>query len=144
MQMNDPSLIQTLLWATLLGGGIVVLGAGYAICHALAQIRSSPRFKWASLTCYLGLALSVLALTLVLEFANLWLGLSLALLLGYFFAPRFIWRLSVAVHSDTSTGAPQAATAGQGAGRIPAHLRGPGEKPRKPIAVEGEPHVRSK
>lgn len=95
-------MIHTLLWATLLGGGIVMLGAGYALFHALGRLRNSRGLIFASITCYLGLALAVVTLTLVLELTGWWLGLTCALLVGYFVVPRFIWRLSVAVHTDFS------------------------------------------
>lgn len=95
-------MIATLLWATLLGGGIVMLGAGYALFHALGRLRNSRLLLLISIACYVGLALSVVALTLVLELTQWWLGLTFALLVGYFVAPRFIWRLSVAIHTDTS------------------------------------------
>ncbi len=93
-------MIQTLLWATLLGGSVVMLGAGYALFHALGRLRDSRTLIMISIACYLGLALAVVALTLVLELSEWWLGLTCALLVGYFVAPRFIWRLSVAVHTD--------------------------------------------
>ena len=95
-------MIHTLIWATLLGGGIVVLGAGYALFHALGRLRNSRTLILISIACYLALALAVIALTLVLELTEWWLGLTCALLVGYFVVPRFIWRLSVAVHTDIS------------------------------------------
>ena len=95
-------MIHTLLWATLLGGSIVMLGAGYALFHALGRLRNSRPLMRVSMTCYVGLALAVVALTLVLELTEWWLGLTFALLVGYFVVPRFIWRLSVAVHTDVS------------------------------------------
>lgn len=98
-------MIHTLAWATMLGGAIVVLGAGYALCHALGSLRRSRPMILASLMCYVGLAVAVLALTLVLGLSGWWLGLSGTLLVGYFVAPRFIWRLSVAVHSDERSAA---------------------------------------
>lgn len=99
--MRDPQLIHMLARATLLGGSIVMLGAGYALLHALGRMRDSKALMLASLACYLGLAVAVVALTLVLDLSHWWIGLSATLLLGYFVAPRFIWRLSVAVHADT-------------------------------------------
>ena len=77
-----------------------MLGAGYALFHALGRLRSSRPLLLVSVACYLGLAIAVVGLTLVLELTGWWLGLTCALLLGYFVAPRFIWRLSVATHTD--------------------------------------------
>ncbi len=101
--MNDPSIIHRLAWATMLGGSIVMFGAGYALLHALGRLRGSGLLIGASLACYGGLAAAVAALTLVLELAGWWLGLSLALLVGYFAVPRFIWRLSTAVHAEVES-----------------------------------------
>ena len=41
-----------------------------------------------------------MALVPLLDLEGWWLGLIAVLLIGYFVAPRFIWRLSLAVHRE--------------------------------------------
>ncbi len=84
--------------AALLGGAIILFGAGYAIFHALSRLSGSFRFVAISLLCYVALAACVVGLTVVLHLWGGWLPLIALMLIGYFVAPRFIWRLSESVH----------------------------------------------
>ena len=102
--MVDPVAIHQIAGAALLGGGIVLCGAGYAIFHALAGLTRIRRraFIAISLACYVALAGCVAGLAVVLNLGGWWLLMVALLLICYFLAPRFIWRLSVAVHRDAA------------------------------------------
>ncbi|MDE0002585.1 MAG: hypothetical protein OXQ29_07810 [Rhodospirillaceae bacterium] len=98
--MIDPVAIHQLLGATMLGGAIILFGAGYAVLLAVARLKGSALLGRTSLVCYGGLAASTAGLTVLLNLWGWWLALVILLLVGYFIAPRFIWRLSEAVHGD--------------------------------------------
>lgn len=98
----DPGKIHTFAGAALVGGAMVLFGAGYAIFHALAGLSRSRLFARISLVSYAALAACALALVPLLDLEGWWLGLIAVLLIGYFVAPRFIWRLSLAVHGEGS------------------------------------------
>ncbi|MXY06405.1 MAG: hypothetical protein F4171_00165 [Gammaproteobacteria bacterium] len=96
--MLDPVAIHEIAGAALLGGAIILFGAGYALFLALSRLHGSALFSRISLACYAALAASAGGLTVLLNLWGWWLALVCALLAGYFVAPRFIWRLSEAVH----------------------------------------------
>lgn len=98
----DPDKIHAFAGAALVGGAMVLFGAGYAIFHALAGLSRSRRFAMISLVSYAALAACAVALVPLLDLEGWWLGLIAVLLIGYFVAPRFIWRLSLAVHGEES------------------------------------------
>ena len=102
--MHDPVDIQYIAAGAFLGAGIIVFGACYAIFLALSRVSSKATFQryfsLTSLGCYMALVANVIGLTFVLNLWGWWSLLSLTLLIAYFIAPRLIWRLSVAVHSD--------------------------------------------
>lgn len=98
--MVDPGKIHTFAGAALVGGAMVLFGACYAIFHALAGLSRSRRFAYISLVSYGALAACAVALAYLLDLEGWWLGLIAILLVGYFIAPRLIWRLSLAVHGE--------------------------------------------
>lgn len=100
--MVDPVDIHRIAGAALLGGAIILFGAGYAIFHALSRLSGSARLAGVSLLCYASLAGSVAGLTVLLNLWGFWLFLIGLMLIGYFVAPRFIWRLSEQVHASES------------------------------------------
>ena len=96
--------VQDVLIATAFGAGVVVCGAFYAICLALARLAgmSAKRTVLTGLS-YLSYGLLVLNVILFAYFLRLsgwWIGLTVLMVVGYFFAPRFIWRLSVELHKE--------------------------------------------
>ena len=99
--MVDPEVIHRVAGAALVGGVMVLFGAGYAIFHALAGLTGSRRMVGVSLLCYALLCGSAFAFAALLKLAGWWLALMGLLLIGYFVAPRFIWRLSLAVHGES-------------------------------------------
>lgn len=99
--MNE---VQDILIATAFGAGVVVFGAFYSISLALARLAgmSAKRTALIALS-YLSYGLTAVNVILFAYFLRLsgwWLGLILLMLVGYFFAPRFIWRLSVEIHKE--------------------------------------------
>lgn len=101
--MVDPVDIHRIAGAALFGGGIILFGAGYAILHALSRLSGSARLAGVSLLSYAALAGCVAGLTVLLNLWGAWLVLIVLMLLGYFAAPRFIWRLSEEVHEADQT-----------------------------------------
>lgn len=94
----EPVAIGRLASAALLGGTIVLLGACYSIFLALARLGN---FRWANAAAYASyaaMAACVIAFAALLELRGFWLVLIAFMLVGYFTLPRFIWRLSSAVH----------------------------------------------
>ncbi|MCY3566294.1 MAG: hypothetical protein OXH27_08945 [Gammaproteobacteria bacterium] len=98
--MIDPVDVQRIVLATLAAGAAVLFGACYAIFLALSRLRDLAVLRRLSNLSYLALAVSVLALAWYLRLAGGWLALVVILLVGYYLAPRFIWRLSVATHDS--------------------------------------------
>ena len=96
----DPVAIHEIAGAALLGGAIILFGACYALFLALSRLNGSVAFARISLACYAALAASVAGLTALLNLWGWWLALVAVMLVGYYIAPRFIWRLSEAVHRD--------------------------------------------
>ena len=99
--MIDPVDVQRIVLATLAAGAAVLFGACYAIFLALSRLRDLAVLRQLSNLSYLALAVSVLALAWSLQLTGGWLALVVILLAGYYLAPRFIWRLSVATHDST-------------------------------------------
>ena len=100
--MVDPVDIHRIAGAALLGGAIILFGAGYAIFHALSRLSGSSVMAGVSLLSYAGLAACVAGLAVLLHLWGFWLLLVALMLAGYFVAPRFIWRLSEQVHEGDS------------------------------------------
>lgn len=99
--MVDPVDVQRIVLATLAAGAAVLFGASYAVFLALSRLRDLAALRRFSNLSYLALAVSVLALAWNLQLTGGWLALVVILLAGYYLAPRFIWRLSVATHDST-------------------------------------------
>ena len=100
MSVTDPVEIQRIALAAFTAGMVVLFGACYAILLALSKLRRDNTLQQLSSLSYLALAASVLALGWLLRFDGIWLVLIAVLLVGYYIAPRFIWRLSVATHDS--------------------------------------------
>lgn len=99
--MVDPVDVQRIVLATLAAGAAVLFGACYAVFLALSRLRDLAVLRRVSNLSYLALTVSVLALAWFLQLTGGWLALVVILLAGYYLAPRFIWRLSVATHDST-------------------------------------------
>jgi hypothetical protein len=98
--MIDPVDAQQIATAAILAGAIVFFGTVYAVFYALAMLSRSRRLLRFAYAGYLCLFAATIALAVVLQLYGWWLSIVVALTLGYFIAPRLIWRLSVAVHEE--------------------------------------------
>ena len=108
--MIDPVEVQQIALAAILSGAIIFFGAAYGIFYALSRLNEKAQFMRYAYAFYGGLALSTVGMANVLNLTGWWLTLVVTLLVGYFIAPRFIWRLSEDVHNladadDDSTSA---------------------------------------
>ena len=85
---------------------VILAGAGYALLYAWAKVARRPGFMpWA----YLAYAVLVIAVWLLAATAHLdgyWRVLTALMLIGYFAAPRAIFRLCAATHSHPSQETP--------------------------------------
>ena len=96
--MIEPVEVQRIALAALSAGAVVLFGACYAVFLALSRLRRFAVLRHLSNLSYVALAAAVAALAWLLRLDGAWLVLVAALLVGYYAAPRFIWRLSVATH----------------------------------------------
>lgn len=96
--MIEPVEVQRFALAALSAGAIVLFGACYAVFLALSRLHDFTALRHLSNLSYASLAASVAALAWFLRLDDGWLILTVLLLAGYYVAPRFIWRLSVATH----------------------------------------------
>lgn len=77
---------------------IILAGASYALLFAWSRINAHAGIKIAALASYAVLLVSVLELTRAAQFHGYWLIISVAMVIGYFFAPIGIWHLCVKTH----------------------------------------------
>ena len=76
-------------------------GAFYAICLALGRLKTLAFLLRISYAAYAGLVVATVLFAWAMNLTGWWLALVVVLLVGYFVAPRAIWRLSVATHEST-------------------------------------------
>jgi len=99
--MIEPVAIQNIALSALCAGAVVFFGAAYSIFLALGNLNNNRPLQLAAYGAYGLLAISVLALTVLLNLSQWWILLTATLLIGYYAVPRIIWRLSVDLHEDT-------------------------------------------
>lgn len=92
------NLAPNLLLGGIAGAGVVIFGGGYAALLALARLRSNSALNLCANLCYAGLLVAVWLLAQALDLSGVWWLLVGLLTVGYWFAPRGIWHLSVATH----------------------------------------------
>ena len=90
--------LQDIFVSTMAGAAVVLTGAFYAMFYALAQLNNHRGALAASVASYLALVVAVAVLIDALHLQGFWLFVAATMLIGYFFAPRAIWRLSVDIH----------------------------------------------
>ena len=100
----EPNDIPRLAAAGFSAGAVVLCGAGYALLLALGRSRGSMVLRRAAWFAYAGVVLAAVSLAWALRLDGLWLVLVAILLIGYFAAPRAVWRLSVATHPEEDDG----------------------------------------
>lgn len=96
--MNEPGGIPELAIAGLSAGAVVLFAACYAALLALGRLHDLAPLRRAALAAYLAMVAATAALAWALALEGFWLALIAVLLVGYYIAPRAIWRLSVATH----------------------------------------------
>jgi hypothetical protein len=78
---------------------IIMAGASYALLFAWSKVNSQLRIKIAAYVAYAVLLGAVVLLTRAAQFQGYWLIISMAMVIGYFFAPIGIWHLCVKTHT---------------------------------------------
>ena len=98
--MIQPVDLQDFLLTFFVSAGVILSGACYALFFAWGRLRHDPRFlRWALLA-YAVLAACVLTLMHTAHLDGAWSTLTLLMLVGYFAAPRAIFRLCHVTHLD--------------------------------------------
>ena len=98
--------LDELFLGALAGAMIVIAGGLYALFFALGRLRNSTSLNYWSLFSYAILAISVYALIRALHLDGFWIFVAAVMLIGYFFAPRAIWHLSVGTHAEAEKNLP--------------------------------------
>jgi hypothetical protein len=101
-EMGDPIELQDLFFSTMSGAAIVLMGASYALFFALGRLHESRSMSAASTLSYLFLAAAVFVLVDSLSLSGFWMLVAAVMLVGYFLAPRAIWKLCVGTHAAES------------------------------------------
>lgn len=110
--MIEPVQVQQLMIATLSAGAMVLFAACYALFLALGRFRSLRALRRVAGACYAAFVAFTATLAWALRLDGVWLALIGILLIGYYAAPRAIWRLSVATHEtheNPASGSPPSA-----------------------------------
>lgn len=98
--MHEPLGLNDLFVGTLAGAAVVLMGAFYALFFALGKLQRSQAFALTAFASYGLLVVAVGALVMALQLSGFWMAVAATMLVGYFLAPRAIWRLCVGTHSD--------------------------------------------
>ncbi len=80
---------------------IIVSGASYALFFVWSKKNVNSFIKLTMYLSYLILLISVFILSQAANFSGAWFSLSVAMAIGYFFAPIGIWYLCVKTHTDS-------------------------------------------
>jgi hypothetical protein len=80
--------------------GLITCATLYAILFAFARLHQSHKLLLLAYLAYLGLLLSVVYLSMAANFEGFWIILSFLLILGYFYAPKAMYKLCTATHSE--------------------------------------------
>ena len=103
--MIQPVDLKDFLLTFFVSAGIILSGACYALCYAWGRLRGRPAFlRWALLA-YAVLAGCALMLMQTAHLNGHWRALTVIMLIGYFLAPRAVFRLCAATH-DAEAAAP--------------------------------------
>ncbi len=103
--MIQPVDLKDFLLTFFVSAGIILSGACYALFYAWARLRHRPAFLNWALLAYAVLAACVLTLMQTAHLDGSWRAIALLMLIGYFLAPRIIFRLCAATH-DAEAAAP--------------------------------------
>lgn len=87
-----------LLLSVMSGAMVVVSGGLYALFLAFARLRSSKTLARLSVAAYLALVVCAFVLAESLALTAAWYAVIAVMLLGYWLAPKAVWRLTAATH----------------------------------------------
>lgn len=96
--MIEPVATQDLLAAAIAGALVVLFGAFYALFFALSRLHNKTSYSVAAYLSYAVLAAAVAVLMKTLNMTGIWQAVAAVMVVGYFAAPRMIWRLCVGTH----------------------------------------------
>jgi hypothetical protein len=96
--MIQPVELHDFLLTFFAAAGIILSGACYALLYAWARLSGRRSFLAWAYAAYAVLAVSVWVLAGTAHLDGYWRALAAAMLVGYFVAPRAIFRLCVATH----------------------------------------------
>lgn len=91
---------QQLLAAGASGALMVLFGAFYAFFFAINRLRPSPYWPIATYSSFALLVVCSIVLTVALKLTGFWQLVIGFVLVCYYFSTHFIWRLSVATHTE--------------------------------------------
>jgi hypothetical protein len=97
--MIQPVELQDFLLNFFAAAGIILCGACYALLYAWARLGGRRSFLGWAYAAYALLAVSVWILAETAHLEGYWRALAIAMLIGYFAAPRAIFRLCSATHA---------------------------------------------
>lgn len=98
--MIQPVELQDFLLTFFVSAGIILSGACYALLYAWARLRQQRRFLYGAWLAYFVLTGCVFTLIRTAHLEGAWSSLALLMLVGYFAAPRAIFRLCHVTHTD--------------------------------------------
>ncbi len=99
VDMPDAIELQNLFIGTMAGAAIVLLGAFYALFYALGKQQNHRGAAAAALLSYAALVGATYLFAQALALSGFWIFVTVVMLIGYFVAPRIVWRLCVGVHA---------------------------------------------
>lgn len=88
-----------LLLSVVAGALVVISGGLHALFLAFARLRRSALLARLSLAAYLVLVVCAFVLANSLDLSVAWYAVIAVMLVGYWFAPKAIWHLTVATHT---------------------------------------------
>lgn len=97
--MIQPVELQDFVLNFFAAASIILSGACYALLYAFAKLAGRPAFRRWAYAAYAVLAVSVWILAETAHLEGYWRALAMAMLIGYFAAPRAIFRLCAATHA---------------------------------------------
>lgn len=98
--MIDPVATQHIMLAAIAGALIILFGALYALLFALARLRQRPTLMIGAYAAYAVLIGAVAVLATTLNMTGFWQVVAAVMVIGYFVAPRLIWRLCAGTHGS--------------------------------------------
>jgi ABC-type multidrug transport system permease subunit len=101
--MIQPVELQDFLLTFFAAAGIILSGACYALLFAWGRLSGRRSFLALAYAAYAVLAGSVWVLAETAHLLGYWRALAVAMVAGYFAAPRAVFRLCVATHGTDET-----------------------------------------